>query len=413
MEIKICPHCESFIDEESLVDDLCPFCGKKIVKGDGYHFDSDINLYRCIENGLLFCELNKYDELKDLSEHMLHNYPKCFWTYCFLAITDIKINITKPIDNISYQLNKKEVQEDMKTRIYHKARWKYIKSSETTYEAICEHYPDIPGEKRGTWDKCFSSYDKKLQNIKAKLALYAHVEKNYLSQMEIYAINDKEMAIVHNFRLWGDYLKHGLDELNKYNSSANEFVTKDYKQTPNPGNKLNYSLYFIFLQVSVFLILCSVTPLTLKTVLRNDVFFILDLTTSSLSSLLFSFLVGFMLFKTKTFHKGHFLFGSLAIILGIVIAILNVFFVFHISIFKYILSALIASTGLVCMVFAIFKMKFYLPRNTYVNGTYIGNYKALVTNGFEVDFNFTWSIFEEGHEQPVGTIEQYLSPYLR
>lgn len=413
MEIKICPHCESFIAEETLVDDRCPFCGKKIIKGDSYHYDSDINLYKSIENGLLFAELNKFDELLKLGNDMLNNYPKCFWTYCFLAIGDIKINITKPIDNISYQLNKKEIQEDMKTRIYHKARYKYVKSTQATYEAICEHYPDIPGEKRGMWNKCLSNYDKKLENIKSKLELFKLVENKYLSQMEIYAISEKEMAIVHNFKLWGEYLKHGLEELKKYDSSADDFVNKDFKKTPNPGNKLNYTLYFAFLLSSIFLFISAVSPNILQPILRNDIFFIVDIIVSSFSSLLFILLVGFLLYKGKTFNEGHVFVGALIIVLTIVIAILHVFFVFHSSIFKYIVNSLVSLGGLVGIVFAIFKMKYYLPRNTYVNGTYIGNYKALVTNNFEVDFHFNWTIFDEGHEDEVGTVDQYLSPYLR
>ena len=70
------------------------------------------------------------------------------------------------------------------------------------------------------------------------------------------------------------------------------------------------------------------------------------------------------------------------------------------------------TSGLISLIFSVYKMNYYLPRNTYVNGTYIGNYKALVTNSFKVEFSFEWKTFTKGQEQELGAISEYLTPYI-
>lgn len=411
MKEFICPHCESYF---KLTDNSsrCPFCGKEIEDVSLTGLNIDRNLYDLIESGFIMLQKEDFDSVKQLGDKLIKEYPHCFWGYCFISIGEIKIDITQSINDVSYQLNDLEIQEDLKTRIYHKARNKYYKCTTSTYEAICDHYPDVPLERRGEWKKCPSNYDKKLESIKEKLKLFILVKDKYLSNMEIYSISEKEMAIVHNFRLWGELLEHGLNELTRYNKKANELVDSDYKKTPNPGNKVHFLFYNLLLVASFVILLLSIGGEILSNFIRNDIFFIIDLSFNSITSILFITICVFTSIKTKLFSKGHVFLGSLLVLLSTIISTLNIFFVFHDSFFKYIFDGIMVISGLISLIFSIYKMNYYLPRNTYVNGTYIGNYKALVTNSFKVEFSFEWKVFTKGQEQELGAISEYLTPYI-
>jgi hypothetical protein len=75
-------------------------------------------------------------------------------------------------------------------------------------------------------------------------------------------------------------------------------------------------------------------------------------------------------------------------------------------------SILEGIVGLISLIFSLIKLSIYLPKNTYKCGSYIGNYKALCLNNFKVNFTYSWDIYLEGHEQEVGDVMDYLSPYI-
>jgi hypothetical protein len=180
------------------------------------HLDN-FTLVDLIQLGFILLNEKRSDDLKLLSEHLFLKYPKCFWSYCFKAMSETGLDLTKPIGNLSYQLNDDDIQDDLKSRIYHYARIKYSKCPKDKYEAISKFYPDIY---EGGVYKAKTNYENKLEVILDLKSKYDLISDKYVSEMELHSISEKEVAIVHNFKLWGKYLEFALSSLNKYNEKA-------------------------------------------------------------------------------------------------------------------------------------------------------------------------------------------------
>lgn len=370
----------------------------------------NMSLVEIIQCGFIMLEEKDLNSLKLLSKHLIDKHSKCFWGYCFMSISETGINLTKPIQSVSYQLNNNDIQEDIKARIYYHARIKYFKAPTNKYEAICAFYPDVPGEKRNEWHRANTPYDKKLQRVLSLKKKYDFISTNYLHQMEIYSTSEKEVAIVHNFKLWGEYIEHALSGLNDYDKKAEAFVKEDFKKTPNPGNQKGFVVYTIFFALSLLLTLFSATRTIFSFSLPLERWADMIFSISSSVSLLG--VSAMFISRSKLFNKIHPILVSSLILLVVIVAVLNIVSTFTTNELDIYVSSFIGLIGLIGGFFTAKKMRYYFPRNTYKCGSYIGNYKALCSNNFKVNFSYEWAHYLEGKEQEVGDISDYLTPYV-
>lgn len=370
----------------------------------------EMSLVDLIQHGFIMLEEKDLKKLKLLSKHIIEKHPKCFWGYCFMSISETGLDLTKPISNVSYQLNNDDIQEDIKARIYYYARIKYFKAPTNKYEAICGFYPDVPGEKRNEWHRSITPFDKKLKRVLSLKKKYDLISTNYLHQMEIYSKSEKEVTIVHNFKLWGEYIIHALNSLDDYDKKAESFVKADFKKTPNPGNKKGFIIYTVFFIISLLLTLLSITRTIFSFNLALDKW--IDMVFSISSSMALLGVSGIFIFKSKLFNKLNPILVSSLILLVIIVAVLNIVSSFTANELDIYVSLFIGFIGLVGGFFTLKKMRYYFPRNTYKCGSYIGNYKALCSNDFKINFSYEWTLYLEGKEQEVGDISDYLNPYM-
>lgn len=373
---------------------------------------SKLTLVDVLQEGFIDLENKDLTSLEVVADYILENYTKCFWGYCFKAIVETGIDISKPIDNLSYQLKNKDIQEDIKARLYFNARIKYVKAPASKYEAICGFYPDIPGERRNEWYRSKTAYDSKLNQMLVLQEKYKLIESKYLDQLRIYSVSEKEVAIVHNIELWGKYISHAIKSLQDYNDKAENFVKQDFKKTPNPGNKKGFIVYTIFLLLSILLALSGTTRSVLALILQNQNNFAFNLTFSIISSVLLILVSAMFIMRSKIFSKLNPIFASFLILLEVIVASLNIVSVFTRNELDVFVSFFISAVGIIGIIGSLYKTRYYFPRNTYKCGSYIGNYKALCTNKFKVDFNYEWKPYLEGSELEVGDIASYLSPYI-
>ena len=369
------------------------------------------SLVNLIQEGFLLLKKRDFSSLNLIAKEIIESYPKCFWGYTFKLISETEIDITKPIQNLSCHLNDSDIQEDVKARLYYKARMKYFKTSTKKYEAICSFYPDIPGEKRGEWLRSKTIYDQKVENLTILKEKYQYIKTNYLHDLEIYSISEQEVAIVHNLKIWGECIDFALESLEKYNQEVESFVRNDFKKTPNPGNKNSFIVYLIFICLSALLIASSV--------LRNIFFEYVegythqhDLIITITSTTLLSVIFGMFIIRSKIFWKLHPVFVSFMILMAVIVGALNIVSTFTQNLLDMFLTFFMLGVGLIGLVVSIFKARYYLPRNTYRCGSYIGNYKALVANNFKVDFTYDWPLYLNGQELRCGEISEYIDPYI-
>lgn len=418
-----CPHCGRICNVDlSTSVHTCLYCGKplfgeEIIKDIPSAYLNAINALEAnktdvvdyIKLGFLYRTIKDYKSIYNLGLEMKGCFPYNFWTYLFLAIGETHFDLLSTLPEIDYKLTKEEINEDMKSRIYHYARNKYSTVTSMMYNEIADKYPDTPGETRGKWHKCKTQFENKLNKLLIFKKNNSIIKNLYLRNMEMYASNEKEMAIVHNFNVWSNRVDFAFDEIKRYERNSENFVIRDYEKTPDPGNKPNFFMNISLFIGSLIVFLLSIFEIISIYVQAINMPKPVIITLSILSSILLLIISIFFIFKKNLlFNKknpvitfGLCMLVGFIVVFGIISSFQPLAFGWY-QIFNLIISILGG-------VFSLYKAYKNQPRNTYINDTYIGNFKALANNSFQINFSFNWKNFVGAHEFPLHTQEQYLS----
>lgn len=389
----ICPFCKQIISIENNNQILkCPFCNKEIQSS---FFNEDESFYDMLNQGKTFLEKEQFDKLFNLSQAMINRWPTNFYSNLYHLCAKTKLDLTKPLAYPSYKLTQIEMQEDIKARLYHFARIKYAKASQSVYDGISSYYPDIPStvEPSG-WSKAKTSFDCRLENIELCLQK-VNIIAQHLNDLKKYANDEKENEIIKRIFEWGDYLLKAKKELLRFDDYANSLVKNDFNNTPDPGNSLFAGLYLILFFLSLVLMSITIAEIIIGFVIGdfNQLF-------SQIGSIFISAyqiaMVVYFTIKLKLFSQGrHPVFASCLYILSIALSCFGITTSFIdieslnpwvISYFFITLCLLVYTTILACV-----KWNKYRNKKTRKVNTYIGNYQQLLKNNFAVSFQFEFN----------------------
>lgn len=417
-----CPHCGKPCNVDlSTSFHTCPFCGKPLF-GEGVVEipQAYINAIAALEKnkstltdyvklGFLYRAAKDFNKMFDLGTEMKELFPHNFWTYCFLAIGETHFDLLAKLPEFDYKLTRNEINEDMKSRIYHYARNKYATVTSLLYSEIADKYPDTPGETRGKWHKCKTQYENKLNKIIIYKNNNMTIKNLYLRNMEIHATNEKEMSIVHNFKVWCDKVDFTFNELKRFERNSENFVKRDYEKTPNPGNKPIFFANLLLFGGSVLLFLVSVFEIISIYVESINMPKPAIVGVSIASSVLFLTISLFYIFKKNLLFnkKNPVLTAILCLIVGFIVTfgIISSFQPLEVLGWYQIFTLIIA---MLSGVISFIKLLQNRPKNTYACGTYIGNFRALANDSFEINFSFNWKNFIGPNEFEVHSQEEYL-----
>ena len=381
----------------------CSFCGTRIFLDNPINITPNRDMFEpsSLEEYLLkgkeLVKNNNHAKLKELAISMVGKYSDSFYPYCFLAISETGIDIINGLPFNTHTMSKYEVNDDMKSRIYHLARHKYVSSTQNVFNDLSKYYPDIPSSmNKSSWEKAPTAYEERLLTLSKYKQAINIINDKYLQNMRKNAKNDEEYSIIEGYLLWCKNVEEGIKDLEKYNSKANEFVMRDFEMTPRPGNPLLFTLYLsMFILSSILFILSSGSLILgfifgLSSSITKICFFVCSL-------FIVSILVYFIM-KNKLLSSGRIISALLLIIAAIVVITLGATGVFRAQpnnglVIFFFITSIVVST-LVCVI-SCFLFNHNKPVDTYKNKTYIGNLSALLTNNFNVDFNYKFENFEQ------------------
>ena len=395
----VCPKCSNVyaIDPERKVQ-RCPICGAPLFEGEEVDIPdltapSDIDsLEVALSHGFRLLYFRSYDHLFDFAKLMRGTYPDEYWTYMFELIGKTGIDFIFLIPKVDYQLSKEEIEEDMRSRVYHYARKKYSKSPQLTFNKIAGYYPDLPGNNRKKWKKARTKYEEKNEMVEHYSEVAAMIRSEYLYKLDELAKTEDQKHINHNLKVWLDQVAHAKIDLYRYNQSAETYVRDDYDKTPNPGNKPLFTGFLIFYSIALITFILSIIQIVL-TIVNSDLASnrVLLYTAASIYTFLI-LLSGILLIAGLGYIRQHPVMSVIAITVltlicgsGIATAGFNV----RINWFA-IFAALIA---LVALFFTSIKLVKYLPHKSAV-GTIIGDFPKLADNSFELSFVFAFKNYE-------------------
>lgn len=381
---------------------FCSVCGTRIFLDNPINItttkvvDEPTSLEEYVLKGKELVRNNNHAKLRELAITMVGKWRHSFYPYCFLAISETGIDIINGLPFNTHTMSKFEVGDDIKSRIYHFARHKYVSSTQNVFNGLSKFYPDVPSSvNSSSWEKAPTSYEERLLTLAKYQKAIALIDEKYLSNMRDLAKNDEEYLIISNYLSWVKNVNDGLKDLKNYNDKANEFVKEDFKNTPKPSNMILFTLYISIFILSSLLVLFSVMSLILGGLFGY---------TSVISKIGFficSFFIGgtvcYYLIRKKTFSSGRLLLGLLLVISSIIIITLGATGSFiaqpdnGLIIFFFIASIIISVFVSIVSFIIFYKNR---PVDTNKNKTYIGDLESLLSNNFTVDFSYKFEIFK-------------------
>lgn len=375
----------------------CSMCGTRIFLDNDFTLssislsnDNLLSVDDYIEKGKEYIKINNYLRLKELAIGMRSKWDDNFYTYLFLAISETGINLIDGLPFNVHMLDKDEIEDDIKARIYHLARRKYAHTTESVFNTLSSFYKDVPSsENKTAWKKAYTSYEDRLNQISKYDRCISVIESKYLQKLEKFAKNDEEYTILSNYCRWVNHINKGKEELDKYNNIASEYVLEDYRNTPTPGNKTIFSIYLSMFVFSTLLFFSSLTAIIGGFIFGFNNLLCLICFFLSASFILVSAL--YFIVSKKLFSGGSALLGTLISIFVVVVislgasgtfiptpsSILNIFFF---------ITTLTISTLLSVVSFILWYKN--RPISTNKNNTYIGNLNGLLSNNFHTDFSY-------------------------
>lgn len=389
-----CGHMSNFKSDRKY--GYCSHCGTRIFLDTPINvtptktIDTPMTLEEYISKGKELIKNNNHAKLKELAITMVGKWHHNFYPYCFLAISETGIDIIDDLPFNNHMMSKFEINDDIKSRIYHLARYKYVSSTQNVFNTLSKYYPDVPStETQKAWRKAPTSYEERLLTLSKYKSAINVIEEKYLQNMRELAKNDEEYAILSGYLKWVQNVEDGLKELQKYNEKANEFVQEDFKNTPRPGNKIVFSLYLIFAVLSLSLLFLSTSSLVLGFVLGfSSIFSKIGFFVCA------SFIAGitlYFIFRKKLFSSGHVISALMILIASIIVITLGATGTLNpqpdnvLIIFFFITSIVVSTLGSIISIIIACNNRIV---DTQKNKTYIGNLEALLTNNFNVDFNY-------------------------
>ena len=407
-----CPNCGKLltVDPKSIYS-KCPLCGAPI-------FDVPVDLPPLVvrydirsldeflKDGFEFLYFRAYDKLFELSTLMLKLHPDNFYSYLFNLIGKTEIDFIFLIKDINVKLTDEEIEEDMRSRYYFYARKKYSKSPQNIFSKISGHYPDLPGDKRGKWEKARTKYDEYHETIKKYFKVSDMIHSEYMTHFNRTAKNEDELNILKNIQIWLDQVSHAHLDLQRYNQEADEVVKQDYIATPYPGNKPKFTAYLTIYILALITLILGVTDIVISIVNGSTLAGVYGyLSVSIYNALLISaavvWIVNGSLFQDRP------LLGVGAIV-GSVILTASGFITANVKVRISWFSIFATVMAIALIAISIIKGMQYLPRSSRKCTTIIGDLPKLIDNSFEVNFSFEWKKYEGRHIQKIKFKEDWL-----
>lgn len=394
----LCPNCGAIsIVDPSDTKAVCVKCGHslfvdKLVFGQTLnHIGNKVN--KNIKSAKQLLDDEDWPKLKRKALIMIEENPEEFLGYAYLICGEAKFNVFKSTPPVTYMLNSNTIQDDVKARIYHFARKKYSHADSNVLNNLNNYFPDEFNGKHEPSTKYKTSFEEYRHKVYEQKSIFSELKRRYLDRLKSTATSKSQDTFINNFLKWDEYIDMGIRELARYNLEAEKFVEIDYKNTPNPGNlrRFLFSLFVLIFSSLVFLSsLASLTTCLVDVKLFSDN---LGVIFASIQGTLTFIVALYICIKNKKFVFKHRLLSIVIMLLVVVLIASNIsicaatnnFIAFIVMISIFILLSL----GMFC--YSLFLTLQYVPHNTYKNGTYIGNYKALCNGKFDVDFPFKWN----------------------
>ena len=412
MQKITCPNCGKIltVNPKSKYK-KCPICGADlfekpinlpplVVRHDIY------NLEDFLTDGFQFLYFKAYDKLFDLSLLMLKIHPDNFYSYLFNLIGKTEIDFIFLLKDLNMKLEPEEMDEDLRSRYYYYARKKYNKSPQKVFSRISSYYPDLPGDKRGKWEKARTKYDEYFETTKRYMKISDMIHIDYMENFNRTAKNEDEMNILKNIQIWLDQVSHAYLDLYRYDQKADEMVKQDFTATPFPGNKPKFSAYLMVYILSLLTLILGVSDIIVSIINGGAIGGLHGyLLTTIFNTLLISALI--LWFINGSMFENHPLLAVVLVILSILL-VASGFLTVNVrarinfySIFYIVLS-------LVMLLISIFKGIQYMPRPGLKTGTVIGDLQKLSNNSFEIKFDFDWKKYEGKHLAKIAFKEAWL-----
>lgn len=350
-----------------------------------------------IERGKKLVLEGDFFNLSNLAKEMFESKTSDFYSSYFYIVSLLKFDFVNNDKLPRYILNKNEIEDDIKSRIYHAARNKYYSISDTSFENLSQYYPDVAGNKRNTWHKARTKYDDNKDQINCMFKTIKNECDPYIIKMKETAEGEEENLIINKLTFFINYISFAQFELNRYNTDANTFVKNDYDKTPNPGNKPKFIMFLTLIILSFFLFSISMS-LILFISIKGYYIFNESLEIRIVATILTSFFLIVMslyfIIKSDLFSMRKPIIPTAISLLTFLLVLSGILTLFSNELFLEIWYSIVgAIISLISFVYCLVMMIKNKPSNTYNCGTYIGNYKALINNSFKVDFPFKWNKF--------------------
>ena len=400
MKTIICPFCNKEINVESVKEIKCPDCHNDL----SFLLDEDDLLTSFIQYGNKLRKNKDFKNQKIIADLMMVKFPLCFYSYCFASIGLLEFDFIIEKPSYFYTLDKNQIEDDIKSRLYHLSRIKYVSIPDYSFDLLSSHYPDIAGEKRGVWLKSRTAFEEKRKEV-SKINYYIDSFcSEYLKKMKDLVTDGVEEQIVINFNKYIEFINFATEELDRYEKDANDFAQSDFDRTPKPGNKPKFVMYLSLFIMCVLLFAISTF---------NNVFALVNgldnpnqnsanviLISSILTTILILIMTIFISIKGKLFSKKKIILGVSLITFAFILSFAGIYSSSTSNLFTevwYSFVGLIISIAV--GIFSVFRLIKLRPKNTYV-GTYIGNFDALIKNNFFTSYSFSWHHFDfDGYTQ--------------
>ncbi len=407
-----CPKCgQSCVVDLDGIYQTCPVCGTSLVTPLEGELPPLVvpetlgSLEECLGLGFRFLYFRKYDLLGELADKMKPEYPDSYWTWMFLLISDVKIDVIFLLPKIEYELSEEEIHEDVTARFYHSARKKYSHIPQAQFNKIAGIYPDLPGETRGKWKKARTKYDEKLDEITSYCQIASKIRTIYLHELEIRAKTEDQIQINKNIKIWLDEVNHASIDLYAYDKAANEMVNEDNKNTPYPGNRPKFIIYITLYVMSLITFIFTMANIIISLVNGYSDTSYVAYIMAGIGTLLFVISLAYYLIGAKMFKRKPII-STIGVIAAVVVCASGMLSATaDVAVNWYFI--VLAAFSFICMLFATQRGIKYAPHKTNKNGTIIGDFNALANNAIEFDFHFDWNSYIGGERADIRYKEEW------
>lgn len=399
----VCPSCGSLvnIDPNEKIK-KCSDCGAQLLSFKKQFLDEGdyetLSRKELINEGFSLSKRKSFSRLFILSDYLKNKYGDNFWSLAFRIVGELEFDIITPQKNIDYKLTDAEINLDMKTRIYHEARQKYA-TSPSKYNALKDYYPDDIVNKKSS-QKMRTAFEINQETIKHLAGNVNNVSRN-TKELNYLAHTEEERKFIENYNAYVEYIVFVNDSLNGYDKAAEAFVKEDSKKTPRPGDIALFLWHALISILSCFVLGISTFRFAIFIAGNSYSMTTLDGICAILISILM-FLIAILTFMKmpKFSYNKHRL-----IMFMVFVALMSTTSAGVSTVFVSVNSVRIGdwffilgiAAGLIMFVYSIINATYFFPRNTNRRHTYIGNYKALLANEFDIGFSYQFPTYK-GHK---------------